>query len=177
MASRSLPIKSVEATNEIDLGSDHRVVKTCYNLHGTRYFEKSHTQKMKGWRPYLDERGEPKNYQTALNGGLVGEDTSNPDVLEKILYQAATARNVSTVSHDRTKPWKEPEIQALLFQRKLCTSPYEKRAISKKIQKVSRRLTRKYDEKTEEILKEFADLGRLDNVLQHAQPKNETHYI
>ena len=31
MASRSLTIKSVEATNEIDLGSDHRAVKTCYS--------------------------------------------------------------------------------------------------------------------------------------------------
>ena len=47
--------------------------------------------------------------------------------------------------------------------------------ISKEIQKVFRKLVRKYnDEKIEEVLKEFADLGRLDNISQHSQPKNET---
>ena len=89
MASRSLTIKNSKATNEIDLGSDHRAVKALFELRDTRYWGKSHTPKMKGWRPYLDGESSPTNYQAALRDGLFGQDTSNPKVLEKVLYQAA----------------------------------------------------------------------------------------
>ena len=54
MASRSLAVTESKSTKEIDLGSDHRAVKTHFDLGIVRYWGKSHTPKMKGWRPCLD---------------------------------------------------------------------------------------------------------------------------
>ena len=123
----------------------------------------------------LDEQGNPKKSQVVLSEGLSGQDSSKPEVLEEVLYQAAITPNVSKVSRDRTKPWEEPEIQVLLRQRRDCTTPVERKVISKQIQKVSRKLVRKYkDEKVERVLKEFADLGRLDNISKDTKPKKET---
>ena len=103
------------------------------------------------------------------------KDVLKVEVLEGALYQAAISPDVSRISHDRPKPYESTEIQSLLQKKRESTTSIQRRAISKQIQKVSRKLVRKYnDEKVEEILKEFADLGRLDNIQHHSQPKKET---
>ena len=59
-------------------------------------------------------------------------------------------------------------------QRRESTTAFERRNISKMIQKVSRKLVRKYnDAKVEADLKAFADLGRLDNISQYSKPIKE----
>ena len=59
IASRSLVASESKATVEIDLGSDHRAVRTCFGLGAVRYWPQTHTPKMKGWRACLDEEGNP----------------------------------------------------------------------------------------------------------------------
>lgn len=102
-------------------------------------------------------------------------DTAVPEVLEQALYNAGATLNVGKTSYDRTKPWDSIEIQ--VKQRRECTNAVERRNISKTIQKTSRKLVRKYnDAKVEGILKEFADVGRLDNISQYSKPK-KNHLI
>ena len=174
MASKSLKVQQSYATNAIDLGSDHRAVKACFMIGCARYYKKKPTAKMKGWRPILDTDGNATNFQLALSQQLVVVDTLKPEGIEQALHNAATTPNVSKASYDRTKPWDSIEIQSLLKQRRECTTAVGRRNVSKTIQKVSRRLIRKHnDEKVEDILKEFADLGRLDNISQYSKPKKE----
>ena len=81
---------------------------------------------------------------------------------------------MSKVSHDRNKPWDSPEIQDLLRQRRETAIPQERKNLSKTIQKTLRKLVRIYTPaKVENILKEFADLGRLDSISQNSKPKKE----
>ena len=75
MASRSLVVRHCIATNEIDMGSDHRAVKTCFDIGGTRYWEKHVTPKIKGWRPCLDPEGIPKQFQDVVHELSVGKET------------------------------------------------------------------------------------------------------
>jgi len=126
----------------------------------------------------LDEEGLPKHFQVALSELSVEKDICKPEVLESILYQAAIAPGASEISQDCSKPWDTPEVQALLRQRREAGSSEQRKDISKSIQKVLRKLVRKHnDTKVENILKEFADLGRLDNVSKDSKPKKETETI
>ena len=119
----------------------------------------------------MNDAGIPKHFQVAISELLVDKDTCKPEVLESILYQAAIAPGASEISRDCNKPWDTPEVQALLRQRREAGSSEQRKHISKTIQKVLRKLVRKHNEaKVENILKEFADLGRLDNVSQNSKP-------
>ena len=129
---------------------------------------------MKGWRPVLDSDGNAIQFQLELFQQLVVMGTAKPEILEQALYNAGTAPNVSKTSRDRTKPWDTHEMQGLLKQRRECVTAAERRDLSKTIQKVSRRLIRRHnDAKIGEILREFADLRRLDAISEFSKPTKQ----
>ena len=133
MTSKSLHLQECQATKNIDLGSDHRAVKGRFGLGSAKYTQRSPNMKMKGWKLVLHDTGNATNFQVALSQELVQQDTSKSEVLEQALYNAATAMHVKKASYDRTKPWESIEIQILLQQRRECTTPLERRNISKTI--------------------------------------------
>ena len=107
----------------------------------------------------------------------IDKDTCKPEILESILHEAAISPNVSEPSRYRSKPWDEPEVQDLLRKRREAATPIQRKTISKTIQKVLRKLVRKHnDAKVEVILKEFADLGRLEKI-RKIQNRKKKHPI
>ena len=52
-----LTIQDSHATNDIDLGSDHRAVKCCFNVGCGGYQKKTRYPKINGWKPILDGDG------------------------------------------------------------------------------------------------------------------------
>ena len=111
MASKSLKVCQSYATNEIDLGSDHRAVKACFEIGCAKYQKKKPTTKMKGWKLVLDSDGSASQFQPELSQQLVMLGTTGPEVVEQALYNAATAPYVSEISCDRIKRWDPYEMQ------------------------------------------------------------------
>ena len=64
------------------MGSDHRAVKTRFDIGGVRYWEKYATPKIKGWKVCVNDEGIPKQFQDAVGELLVDKDTSKLKVLE-----------------------------------------------------------------------------------------------
>ena len=82
---------------------------------------------------------------------------------------AARCTNDAVEDEHRLRPWKSPEVRALVERRRACRESAERAAISKQIFKKVRQLTRRYcTEGTQRVLEEFQDLGRLPSL--HRDP-------
>ena len=123
---------------------------------------------LKNWKPVLGESGRAENFEVALLHQLQRADNESIAKLEKVLYEAGITEGVQVKVQEKSKPWQSDEIKGLIQERKTANTAVERRRISKVIQKSTRKALRKYgDEKTTEILKDFADLDRLSSVHRH----------
>ena len=109
------------------MGSDHRAVRTRFDIVGTRYWEKQVIPKIKGWKPRLNHDGIPKQFQDAVVDQCIDKDTCKPEILESILHEAAISPNVSEPSRYRSKLWDEPEVQDLLRKRREAATPIQRK--------------------------------------------------
>ena len=82
------------------------------------------------------------------------------------MVHAATAPGIRVETKSGLKPWQSDEIQELIQKRRLCNTHTERATISKLIQKLSRRLLRKYkNDETEHLLQQFSGLSDLPKIL------------
>ena len=87
------------------------------------------------------------------------------DSWKNIVGAAIQSGTPQTNQKVHTKPWQTEEIQSLIRQRREARTTDAKRHISKIIQKEIRKLARTYQsERAEEILKECAQLDRLNQI-------------
>ena len=152
-ASNNFLIHEAGPSGILDLGSDHRVVRTVLIVRKLvkRQWEKKVS--MKGWRPITNENGNADNYHEALDTKMRNIGCSTAENIEKVLYDAATSPSARLEVADKLKPWQSPEIRELLHQRRGCGNSIERRKISKRISKLVRSISRKYqNEKTTTIL-------------------------
>ena len=173
LISRSFELISGHASNEINLGSDHRSVKSVVRIQGVSRKRGKFTATLKNWKPVLGESGRAENFEVALLHQLERADNESIAKLEKVLYEAGITEGVQVKVQEKSKPWQSDEIKGLIQERKTANTAVERRRISKLIQKSTRKALRKYgDEKTTEILKDFADLDRISSVHRHPIEKN-----
>ena len=156
-------VRAFGPSDIFDLGSDYRVVHAilaCQKKGIPKYYEAQ--VPIKGWRPELDEKGNPSKYREVLERALQEKGT-----LEEAMHHAATAPGIRVGRKSRCKPWQSDEIQELIQKRRLCNTHTERASISKSIQKLSRKLLRKYkNEETEHLLQDFSGLSDLPNILE-----------
>ena len=98
----------------------------------------------KGWKPTLDEDGNPSRYQQENDRRLDDlEEDPNFENLTKILHDSTDHDSAEKVSYFR-RPEKSPELLHLLSQRRIARDPRERKRLSKDIHKMARKETRKW---------------------------------
>ena len=144
MVSRSFHLVSSTASNQINLGSEHRAVKSIIVAGTCRHHNTRKNVSMKNWVPKLDVQGDSSEYQNALDVRLEGTPPKTFDEIAVIMRDAGEICGASIKKSRVEKPWKSDALKSLLLQRRMSESQMEKKEISKAIQKLSRRLSRKY---------------------------------
>ena len=163
-------LKESSPSEILNLGSDHRVVRTVLTIQKRTKKKYEKKVQMKKWRPILDPDGNASRYLAALRGKLELHQDTRMESMEKVLYEAAISPGVRTEVVDERKPWQSEEIQELIRKRRLYNNnPAERSTISKNIQKTARALLRKHkNKKTSELLQEFAGLERLPKIQEYS---------
>ena len=128
----------------LDLGSDHRAVRTVLTVQKQVKPRWEKKVSMKGWRPTINVNGNAEKYHEALDTKMCTIDCSNVENIEKVLYDAATSPGARLEVEEKLRPWQSPEIRELLNQRRGCSNSVERRIISKRISKLTRSISRKY---------------------------------
>ena len=67
--------------------------------------------------------------------------------MEKVLYEAVVCPGVRIEGPEGVKPWQSEDIQRLILERRSCNNSTERTNISKKIQKMTRAILRKHQNK------------------------------
>ena len=159
LISRSFELISGHASNEINLGSDHRSVKSVVRIQGASRKRGKFAATLKNWKPVLGETGRAENFEVALLHQLQTADNESIAKLEKVLYAVGITEGVQVKVLEKSKPWQSDGIKGLIQERKSANTAAERRRISKLIQKSTRKALRKCgDEKTTDILNDFVDL-------------------
>ena len=125
------------ATNDLDLGSDHRAVYTGFRLASSVQGQRRRKQTNKRWKPLQPDDGSPSVYRCALTTRLQSRTPTTLYDLEQIMEQAKNqCDGQQQQSQSETKqPWQHPEIQRLIQQRKQAKANEERTTVSKMLQK------------------------------------------
>ena len=169
LCSMSFSLLQSFATDDVDLGSDHRAVY-CLNLpkHTKQQSKKERKFKAKKrWKPSLDENGVPHLYHEILNQTLEQQNPTTLQGIEGLILNAVEQEKQTLVSGDAkaTKFWEDPNFQQLLQQRRGSQCRHERMEASKQIRKhIRKHLRERRNLRTARILAEFVQLNRLDDV-------------
>ena len=169
LCSMSFSLLQSFATDDVDLGSDHRAVYCLLNLpkHTKQQSKKRKFKAKKRWKPSLDENGIPHLYHEILNQTLEQQNPTTLQGIESLILNAVEQEKQTLVSGDAkaTKFWEDPNFQQLLQQRRGSQCRHERMEASKQIRKhIRKHLRERRNLRTERILAEFVQLDRLDDV-------------
>ena len=134
LASECFLIKESGPPGILNLGSDHRVVRTVLTIQKRtkkRYEKKA---QMKKRRPILDPDGNSSRYHEALRGKLELHQDTRMESMEKVLYERLYLQVYESrlrMNGNRGNPKKIRN----LFETELCNNPVGRSIISKNIQK------------------------------------------
>ena len=129
--SRAFEVISGEASKEIDLGSDHRAVKSVVRTKKRiRQYLKSNPS-LKNWTPQIGPSGRAEKFEAVLLEKMDGNICGSTEDLSNLLYEAAVEPGVQVEVPEKCKPWQLDEIKILIQERRNCTTLLEKRRISK----------------------------------------------
>ena len=155
-------VKESGPCNILNLGSDHRVVRSV--LVGQKRRAKTHVKQvqMKNWCPDIDRDGKASKYQQKLEEELDYTEVPNVESINAALYEAATFADIRSQVSGEGKPWQSEAIQSLIRKRRLSITSEERAEISKQIQKVSRNILRKHqNEEATNMLQQISGLSDL----------------
>ena len=89
----------------MDLGSDHRVFRTKPSVQKKRNKYTAKKVSMKEWSPYLNADGIPDIYHQTLDENLDQKSCEDVEVLNQVIYEAATFPGVRSDIAIKSKPW------------------------------------------------------------------------
>ena len=95
MVSRSFQFNCSSASNQLNLESDHRAVKSIIVPGGSTHVRTRKEKSMKGWMPKMDVQGNPSEYQTVLDASLRENLPQTFDDMDVILRDAGTMSGAS----------------------------------------------------------------------------------
>ena len=171
LASSNLQVMSASPTGELDLGSDHRAVHTCFNLQRASIRKRRKPTIKRGWKPALDLSGKPTLYHNALNSHIAQQPPRTISDIERIVLHVTTTSSSEATAgragpNSDHEPWQQPAFQQLLQQRRASTTKQERADLSKQIKKELRRhMRQKQNKQLDVILSEFVDLDRTSSLL------------
>eukprot|EP00973_Karenia_brevis_P003276 451275-Karenia_brevis.AAC.1 len=120
---------------------------------------------MKGWKPSKDEDGIESQYHHTLDGYLDSLPTNSLPELEKIMVKAAQESDARNLNKSVDRKWITDEISILIQKRREAQDKDSRRQLSKDIHKKIRKSLRQWkNQKIEDILQEFQELSRLDQI-------------
>ena len=153
------------ATDILDMGSDHRAVYSRIHLGKRVPLNRRKRSIRRGWKPVLNEKGQPDNYHQALHEVLCCSQPRSVPELEDVLAKAANKTQAQNKKSACDVPWNCDGFKQLLLRRKQADTRGERTVLSKQIRKELRQyLRRKRNARTAQILSEFSDLDRLASV-------------
>ena len=128
------------ATSVLDLGSDHRAVHAALQIYFPKTQRRHRKKPTRGWRPKLDSRGHPSDFHKILDDSIsVKRPVSAQDFNELIVQAASVAGDAANSRASICKPHKSQHLKVLLRERKLETRQQERKQLSKRIHKETRR--------------------------------------
>lgn len=163
LCSRSLSLVASHASDDLDVGSDHRAVLANFKLQKSKRKKKYHKRKIKrGWKPILDDSGIPTQYHDMLNKSLRSCRDSTLRGLENICKDVVRQLSDNDRLVHAWDGFQDSDFQSLLEQRKLVKSPRPRAELSKKIRKqLRRKLREQRASRIQHVLEEFSALDRL----------------
>ena len=130
-----MEIISGHGSNEINLGSDYRAVKSTLKIQALLRKRVRFALTLKIWKLVIGGSGRAENSEAALMVKMESGVISGVEDMEKVLYEAGTTSGVQVQVQEKCKPWQSDAIQALIQERKKWNPSGERRRISKLIQK------------------------------------------
>ena len=151
--------RSSEATNDLDLGSDHRAVHANIDLVATlscRSRPRRKNYKGASWDCYAE----------VLDSKLSSfSPVSCLSDLESLAVDAASELPRTAAQHDHASFQYDQLLQKLRRARRNTRNPIERRVLSKQIWRESRKILRRQQTiRTTKVLEEFRDLDRLGHI-------------
>ena len=152
LCSARIPTIAVEATRAIDMGSDHRAVKSILNI-GTPQQSRRRKKRVRGWKPR-----DVSEYHSTLDAALCNSSVTTPALLMQIVAESADHCKAK-VENRVQKPWLTPHYHSLIATRRNENCRHERSRLSKCISRelhVGLRLWR--TKKLQIQLEEFKDV-------------------
>ena len=143
-SSHSLFIGETGPTDMLNLGSDHKAVRSVFVVARKKLKHRIKKVPMKAWRPIIDADGNASKYQQALQEVLERSVETNIENVDQVLYEAATCPGVRVEVPNESKPWYSEDLQGLIQQRRVCSNSSDRSLLSKRIQKLIRAILRKH---------------------------------
>ena len=139
LVSISLGKQFGDASNDIDMGSDHRAVQAILTIPSQQHKRKPMPASTRGWYP----DGNGKTFRDALDQNL---DEVRPQTLfemELLIRDTASLHGPPTKENTKTQIFQCEYFQNLLIQRRGCRDANERRMLSKQIKSYVRKELRK----------------------------------
>ena len=124
LVDQSFHVSRAEATNQLDLGSDHRAVVCCLDLYGPLPERPTSKGKLT-WCGSV-------SYSQILDS-TVSRTPSSLQSLETCVIDAAVASEAVTAAPKQQRPWQKADLQQLRRARRECRDGDERRHLSKLI--------------------------------------------
>ena len=126
----------------IPIGNDHRCVH-CILSHTQPYKQPfRRKQVLKGWKPMIDENGEPSTFQTLLETKMGEQDTLTFDAAERVLMSAAVATGTCVRHKFRFVP--SDRLRNLRQRRKQVHDNATRKSLSFQIRRLHRKESRQW---------------------------------
>ena len=120
------------ASNELHLNSDHRAVHAELQMSISKCAKRNAKNK-RGWHPDTSM----DDFQRDLNANLCADNNPDLPALEQILKTTADAHDQKPDVAEN-KIWNDADLQSLLHQRRISSTPNERRLLSHQIRKLVR---------------------------------------
>ena len=105
LSSNCFVVKESGPSNILNLGSDHRDVRSVLTAQKRKTRQYVKKVQMKNWSTGIDARGNASKYQEELRKNLDHTFPANVETLNAALYDAATLTDIRRQAPGKGKPW------------------------------------------------------------------------
>ena len=138
----SFNLKKTWQDHCIPIGNDHRCVHCILSRKEPYKQQYRRKQLLKGWKPFLDESGQPTGFQNLLETKIGEQDTYSFDVAEHCLISTAVA--TGTCSRRKIQFTPSERLRLLRQRRKQVYDNAIRRSLTFQIQRLHRKECRQW---------------------------------